>query len=121
LLSAALLVAVHFVIRLRPRRGWVSTGGGSIGVEDLSRLAAGARRGLIRLGDDSNDENIRLTIGVATSEVAAIRLSTAERNWTRPVGVDGFFLLGVIPREPPTRAIAIGHDGGEIDGPSILL
>lgn len=110
----------HEDARLRQLRGWVSTGGGGIGVEDLSELATSAKLGLLDLGGGS-DNNIRLKIGFAPAEVAEIRLSNGARTWTHPVGIDGFFLVGATSQQPPCRAIGVGRDGREIDGPPLLL
>jgi len=109
----------HRDARLRRFRGWIATGGGGIGMNEDSDLAE-QPPGLVNLGGGSN-RDLRLTIGFATSEVATVCLKNRLRSSMHPIGVDGFFLLGITPQDPPTSAIGIGHDGSEIPGPVILL
>jgi hypothetical protein len=96
--------------------GWTATGSGAIGIEDPPQRPDGDGPRIVKLGD-RQDRNVRLAFGHAEPPITSIRLSNEQGAWTHPVGVDGFFLLGVTAQDPPTRAVGMTADGVEVEGP----
>jgi hypothetical protein len=64
---------------------------------------------------------VRVTIGIASPDVAAICLRDTNAARERPPGVDGFFLLGITYQDPITYASALNSEGKEIPGDPLLL
>lgn len=100
---------------------WQSSGGGGYGTHEAREILADQPSGLHRLGGASQDP-VRLTIGIATPDVAVIRLRD-DRGGTRGrrPGADGFFLLGITYQDPITYAYAINSKGEELSGEPLLL
>lgn len=101
---------------------WCSTSSGGMGVyePELERILVGKPRGLLKLGGGSQDP-LRVTIGIASQDVAAIRLRDETSARERPLGADGFFLLGITYQDPITYAYAVDADGKQLPGESLLL
>ena len=99
---------------------WRSTGSGGMGSDERERILAGLSSGLHRLGGGSQDP-MRVTIGIASADVAAIRLRDKHAERERPPGLDGFFLLGITHQDPITYASALNSEGKEIPGDPLLL
>lgn len=99
---------------------WRSTGSGGMASDEPERIRAGLPSGLHRLGAGSQDP-MRVTIGIATPDVAAIRLRDNNTARERPLGADGFFLLGITYQDPITYASALNSKGEEISGEPLLL
>ena len=99
---------------------WSATGGGGTGIETPRNLRGSLSPGLNRLGGDSQDP-MRLTIGMASSDVAAIRLNAHNEAHERPLGADRFFLLGITFTDPITYAHAVDREGKEVGGEPLLL
>lgn len=66
--------------------------------------------GLHKLGGGSQAP-MRVTIGIASHNVAAIRLRNENNACERPLGAAGFFLLGITYQDPVTYAYAINREG----------
>lgn len=64
---------------------------------------------------------MRVTIGIASPDVAAIRLRDKNTVSERPPGADGFFLLGITYQDPITYASGLNSEGEEIPGEPLLL
>jgi hypothetical protein len=99
---------------------WRSTGGGGMGSDEPRKLSASLSPGLNRLGGGSQDP-MRVTIGIASSDVAAICLRAHNEVHERPLGVDRFFLLGITFADPITYAYAVNREGEEVGGDPLLL
>jgi hypothetical protein len=99
---------------------WQSTGGGGMGSYELAEVLADLPSGLQRLGGGSQDP-LRVTIGIASNDVAAIRLRDGNGTRERSLGADGFFLLGITHRDPITYAYAINSEGEQLPGAALLL
>lgn len=65
-----------------------------MGSDEPDRILAGLSSGLHRLGGGAQDP-MRVTVGIATPDVAAILLYDKHTARERPPGADGFFLLGI--------------------------
>jgi hypothetical protein len=85
---------------------WRSTGSGGMGSHEPDRMLTGLSTGLHRLGVGSQDP-MRVTIGIASPDVAAIRLSDKNTARERPPGAAGFFLLGITYEDPITYPSAL--------------
>jgi hypothetical protein len=111
---------LHHARQLRDGK-WQSTGGGGYGAHEPQEIVADQPGGLHRFGGASHD-SVRLTIGIATSDVAVIRLRDDRgRTRDRRPGADGFFLLGITYQDPITYAYAINSRGEELPGEPLLL
>jgi hypothetical protein len=106
----------HENLRLSWMRRWVGAGSGGVGLHS----PLDGPPGLVRLGG-STSRHLRITVGFATAEVSSIRLSNASRMWKSPVGIDGFFLLGVAHDQPITRAVAVNANGDELTDTALVL
>jgi hypothetical protein len=113
------LVIHHNAKRLQDGN-WRSTGSGGMGSHEPKRILAGLSSGLHRLGGGAQDP-MRVTIGIATPDVAAILLRDKHTARERPPGADGFFLLGITYQDPITYASALNSKGEEIPGGPLLL
>jgi hypothetical protein len=114
--------ALHHVDAERsPGAPWTTTGGGGFSsTHRPQRLLRGRPPGLHRLGGGTRDP-VRLTIGIVTPEVAAIRLRDDHGTRERLPGRDGFFLLGITFQDPITYAAAVDRSGNELPGEPLLL
>ncbi len=99
---------------------WRSTGSGSMGSYEPEQIFADLPSGLQRLGGGSQDP-MRVTIGIASNDVAAIRLRDGNGARERSLGADGFFLLGITHQDPITYAYAINSEGEQFPGEPLLL
>ncbi|MBV9165996.1 MAG: hypothetical protein JO342_07570 [Solirubrobacterales bacterium] len=105
----------------RSKRGsWRITGGGGAGSDEPAEILAGCSSGLHKLAGGS-DGSLRLTVGIATPDVAVIRLRDGHKARERPPGADGFFLLGITVGDPLTFAYAVDATGAEIPAEPLLL
>lgn len=93
-----------------PDGGWRSTGGGSHSTYEPGQILANKAPGIHKLGGGTRDP-VRVTIGIATHDVAAIRLRDKAGAHERPPGADGFFLLGITHQDPITYVYAIDSGG----------
>jgi hypothetical protein len=93
-----------------PDGEWRSTNGGAQGTYEPGQILADQPSGLQKLGGGSHDP-VRLTVGIASADVAAIRLRDDHGARERPAGAHGSFLLGITFQEPITYAVAIGREG----------
>jgi len=109
----------HNAKRLRDGN-WRSTGSGGMGSSEPEEIVAELSSGLHRLGVGSQDP-MRVTIGIASPDVAAIRLRDNSTTRQRPPGADGFSLLGITYQDPITYASALNSKGEEIPGEPLLL
>jgi len=64
---------------------------------------------------------MRVTTGIASHDVAAIRLRNEHHARERPLGADGFFLLGITYQDPITYAYALNREGQQLPGEPLLL
>jgi len=99
---------------------WRSTGSGGMASYEPEQIFAGLPSGLRSLGGGSHDP-VRVTIGIASRNVVAIRLRDDNGTRERPLGADGFFLLGITYQDPITYAYAINSEGEELPGERLLL
>jgi hypothetical protein len=99
---------------------WRSTGSGGMGSYEPEQILRGLRPGLHRLGSGTQDP-MRVTIGIGTCDVSAIQLRNENGTRARPLGADGFFLLGITFQDPITYAYAIDDTGEELPGEPLLL
>jgi hypothetical protein len=111
---------VHHYAKRVGSGAWSSTGGGGMGIETPGELTGSLSPGLNRLGGGSQDP-MRVTIGMASSDVAAIRLRAHNEAHERPLGADRFFLLGITFTDPITYAHAVNPEGEEVGGEPLLL
>jgi hypothetical protein len=114
--------ALHHVDAERtPGAQWRTPGGGGFtSTRSPQRLLAGRAPGLHRLGGGTRDP-VRLTIGIATPDVVAIRLRDDRGVRERPPGREGFFLLGITFQDPITHASALDRSDTELEGEPLLL
>jgi hypothetical protein len=111
---------IHHNAKCLQDGNWRSTGSGGMGSHEPERILAGLSSGLHRLGGGSQDP-MRVTIGIASPDVAAIRLRDKNTARERRPGADGFFLLGITDQDPITHASALNSEGEEIPGEPLLL
>ncbi|MDQ6807140.1 MAG: hypothetical protein M3065_19765 [Actinomycetota bacterium] len=114
----AVLVASHG--RRSGHDAWTPLGAGGMSTESAERILDGRPPGLYRLGGGSSDP-LRITIGIATSDVAVIRLESGEGSTDRQPGTDGFFIIGITFNDPVTCAYGVGHAGKSVPGERRLL
>jgi hypothetical protein len=81
-----------------------------MGSDEPGKLSASSSPGLNRFGGGSQNP-MRVTIGMASSDVAAIRLRADNETHERPLGADRFFLLAITFAVPVTYAYAVNRDG----------
>ncbi len=114
--------ALHQHIHATRRRdgSWAAGGGGSSTIAEPKDLLDGKDPGFHVFGGGGQDP-VRVTIGIATPEVSVIRLRHEHGVQDRPLGVDGFCMLGITQLDPITYARVIGHDGREMPGEPLLL
>lgn len=110
----------HFNGARSPDGSWRQAGSDACAAPAADTAVANRRPGLYRLGGRASDP-VRLTVGAATPGVAAIRLESSVRVHDRPLGREGFFVLGAIDGGPVTYAGATGHDGSILDTPALRL
>jgi hypothetical protein len=103
------LLVHHNATRLQDGN-WSSTGSGGMGCQEREQILAGLPSALHRLGGGSQDP-MRVTIGIASPDVAAIRLRDTNAARQRAPGVDGFFVLGITHQDPITYASALDSEG----------
>lgn len=100
---------------------WRSTGSGGMGSHEPEQILADLPSGLHKLGAGSQDP-MRVTTGIASRDVAAIRLRDEHADAREcPLGADGFFLVGITHQDPITYAYAINRGGEELPGEPLLL
>ncbi len=99
---------------------WTPLGAGGMSTQTAERILDGRPPGLHRLGGGSSDP-LRITIGIATSDVTVIRLKSAEGSTDRQPGTDGFFIIGITFEDPITYAYGVDHAGQSIPGERLLL
>ncbi len=76
--------------------------------------------GLHRLGGGSRDP-LRLTVALASPDIATIELRHDRARSTRPPGVGGFYLFGITHGDPITYARPLDSDGQPGAGEPLLL
>lgn len=112
---------LHYVDADRLADGsWLTQGSGGAGIQEPEELLIGRSSGIYRLGGSCRDR-LRLTRGIATSDVGTIRLRNERGVHERTPGVQGFFLLGITHQDPITHAYAVTAEGHEVSDRAILL
>lgn len=99
---------------------WHSTGSGGMASDEPEQILCDLGPGLHKLGSGTQDP-MRVTIGIATPDVSAIRIRNENGTRARPLGADGFFLLGITFQDPITYAHGIDDTGKECPGEPLLL
>jgi hypothetical protein len=98
---------------------WHPAGGGGHSCETAKALLDRTGPGLHRLGGGYRDP-VRVTMAIASRDVATIELRSERGSTTRPPGADGFCILGITFSDPITYAHPLDASGQSLGEPLIL-
>jgi hypothetical protein len=108
----------HDARRVNLSARWRSIGSGARGASESDPLIRRPGSGLQKIGGMTR-EPLQLVFGVASRNVALIRVDHGRAHENRRPGIDGFFLIGA--SHHPTYAYAVGADGKEyLEAPLVL-